>query len=167
MENKEETKLQSDLERVRDWAKCGIYHNHGHNESKANDYIKILDSVISQFKSQLPIEQKAFSIEDMREACRNQRDLCFDAYWDYSCNNTHDEDGFRDAIKEAKEPEFKSQPLPIEGVERGQEIEKFMQWYYGAPRPNGSMECEYLNILNLLKSFSEWLATRKGSISGE
>jgi hypothetical protein len=41
------------------------------------------------------------------EACKAQKQECFNSWWDYSCTKERDEDGFRDSIKEAPKPEFK------------------------------------------------------------
>lgn len=53
-------KLRIRLESVREWAKCGIHHNHGYNEEKLKYYLQVLDAVM---KSVDDLEQKAIELE--------------------------------------------------------------------------------------------------------
>lgn len=56
-----ESPVMTDIDRVRAWAKCGIYHNHGHNESVVRKYLEIVDSVLRSEPSTVIGERQATS----------------------------------------------------------------------------------------------------------
>lgn len=42
---------------------------------------------------------------------------------------------------------------------REEDIETFLQEYYGSPKPKDSMICEYENLVDLLTSFRKFIAS--------
>ena len=61
-------KLRIRLEAVRDWAKCGIHHNHAHNEQKLEYNLKVLDAVV---KAVDDLDQKAVELNRLKTEIRD------------------------------------------------------------------------------------------------
>jgi hypothetical protein len=61
-------KLRIRLEAVKDWAKCGIHHNHAHNEQKLEYNLQVLNAVIKAVEE---LDQKAVELDRLKTEIRD------------------------------------------------------------------------------------------------
>lgn len=85
-------------------AKDKVAKKHGYPSWKRLCHNGVFDGAPEKYTDEAA---ELYAKSKWHEACDAQRKLCFNSWWNYSCKNVHDEDGFRDSIIQAANPEYK------------------------------------------------------------